>query len=365
MSQPKRIVPTEARGKGRDYGYCNARVRGMRSHLLSQSFLDQLMGCKDMRGIIQELSNTEYGPDLEGTVLHGQTFTQVDEALKNNMVRLIRKVLGFVNGEAALLVNTLLGRWDLFNIKTIIRGKHMHLPAEEIADSLIAMGQLKPVELRVLTEAEDVRAVVDTLYTWDLPYAVPLREQMPKYVTDNDLTVLELALDRYYTGWAAGQLKGRRSNYKLARGIVGVQTDSINLLSVFRLLKADVEGMDVASFFLPGGKSISEKLFVELAGMSDIDEVLDRLKGTPYGKALGEAAMRYLETNSVATLERTLEDYVVRKAISSWRGDPLGAGVIISYLWAKENEVTNLRIIVKGNSVGMPADRVRRELIVV
>jgi vacuolar-type H+-ATPase subunit C/Vma6 len=39
--------------------------------------------------------------------------------------------------------------------------------------------------------------------------------------------------------------------------------------------------------------------------------------------------------------------------------------VAISYLWAKQNEITNLRIIVKGKSVGMPVDRVRKELILV
>jgi vacuolar-type H+-ATPase subunit C/Vma6 len=34
-------------------------------------------------------------------------------------------------------------------------------------------------------------------------------------------------------------------------------------------------------------------------------------------------------------------------------------------LWMKANEVTNLRIIVKGVSVGMPVQRMREELIVV
>lgn len=365
MSRPGTTPTAEAKPRGRDYGYCNARVRGMRSRLLNQSFFDQLMDCRDMRAVIQSLSNTEYGPDLEATLLHGQTFSQVDEALKNNMVRMIRKVLGFVNGEAELLVTTLLGRWDLFNIKTIIRGKHMHLTDEEISDSLIAAGQLKPVELNAIIGGEDVRAVVDILNTWGLPYGVPLRAAMPEYIGKGDLSVLELALDRYYTGWASDRLKGYRQNYKLARTVLGVQTDATNLLSVFRLLKADLEGVDVSTFFLPGGSVVTERLFIDLAHMSDIDEVLDRLKSTPYGKPLSDVAMLYLETNSVATLERTLEDYVVRKAIGSWRGDPLGAGVIISYLWAKENEVTNLRIIVKGISVGMPADRVRRELIVV
>ena len=99
--------------------------------------------------------------------------------------------------------------------------------------------------------------------------------------------------------------------------------------------------------------------------MSDIDEVLDALKDTPYGKPLDEAAAAYLEVGSISVFERALEDYVMRKALAARLTDPLGVGVAISYLWAKQNEVTNLRIIVKGKTVQMPADRMRKELILV
>ena len=66
-----------------------------------------------------------------------------------------------------------------------------------------------------------------------------------------------------------------------------------------------------------------------------------------------------------AVFERALEDYLTRKALTLGIGDPLGIGVGIAYLWAKQNEITNLRIIVKGKSVGMPLERVRGELILV
>jgi V/A-type H+-transporting ATPase subunit C len=365
MTEPKAKLRESASRRGRDYGYSNARVRGMRSRLLTRQYLDQLMGCFDLRGVIQMLTQTEYGPDLEVTLLHGHTFAAVDDALKENLVRTSQKILRFVNGEAHHLVVTLLGRWDLFNVKTIIRGKHMHLSTEEIRDSLIGVGQLSAVELRALADLEDVRAVVDTLNTWGLPYGHPLRDAMGEYLKERQLSILELALDKYYSQWAAGQLKGRRQNYRIAREVLGLQTDATNVLTVFRLLKADMEGTDVGEFFLPGGAIITEQLFRDLASVSDIDEVLEKLKSTPYGKPLGEAAILYLETNSIATLERVLEDYVMKRTLAVSHGDPLGAGVVISYLWAKQNEVTNLRIIVKGNSVGMPPERVRRELILV
>jgi V/A-type H+-transporting ATPase subunit C len=116
---------------------------------------------------------------------------------------------------------------------------------------------------------------------------------------------------------------------------------------------------------VPGGIRVSEELFGELAAMSDVDEVFQRLKRTPFGRTLEEVALAYIEKGSVSVFERALEDYLFRVAFATSKGDPLGIGVSISYLWAKANEVTNMRIVVKGVSVGMPVERMREELIVV
>lgn len=349
----------------KDYGYSNARVRGMRSRLLPASFFESFMDCPDLNATIRALSETEYGPDLESKIIHGQTFGAVDEALKDNMVRTYQKVLKIVNGEGRFIVSTLLGRWDLLDIKTIIRGKHMHLPAEEITESLISAGQLSRVELAALTGQDDVRGVVDTLAIWGVPYGAPLRQAMPRYVASDNLAVLELALDSHYAQWSAERLRDRHENYQLAAKVLASQTDATNLVTAFRLLKADMEGADKVALFLPGGKYVTLEVFRQLTALSDIDEVLDRLRRTPYGGSLEKAALNYVETGSISVLERVLEDYVMRRALATSHANPLGAGVLISYVWAKQNEVTNLRIIVKGTSVGMPADRMRGELIVV
>jgi V/A-type H+-transporting ATPase subunit C len=358
-------VATKTPTPGRDYGYGNARVRGMRSRLLTPRFFDELMETTDLMKIIQKLIDTEYGPDIETSIIKGRTPAAMDEAFRANMVETFQKIMGFLNAEAYDLISTLLGRWDLFNIKSIVRGKHMHLKAEEIEDGLYAVGALSPVELHVLVNAEDIRAVVDTLVTWGSPYAVPMRDSLAAYDQGGNLATLELALDRYYFAWAAERLRGRRSNVVLARRILGLQADSVNLLTTFRLLKSDIGDMDPKMFFLPGGAFVDEALFDSMTGMSDVDEVLDALKNTPYARNLEKVVANYVEEGSLSVFERALEDYVLRKAFDAGRGDPLGVGITISYLWAKQNEVTNLRIIVKGTAVGMPPDRMRKELILV
>jgi len=241
----------------------------------------------------------------------------------------------------------------------------MNLPEEEIVESLIAVGQLTQVDSEELAKQPDIRSLVDTLATWGLPFAVPLREVMPQYEEEEDLSLLELALDRYYYEWASKRLKGWRENARIARTFLAAQVDTMNLLTAIRLLNADLGEGDASRFFLPGGEVVDEQLFLELSAMSDVDEVFNRIRKTPYGKPLDQAALLYMEHGSISVFERALEDYLFRIAFDTGKGDPLGIGLTISYLWAKANEVTNMRIVVKGVSVGMPEERMREELIVV
>ncbi|MBS3973637.1 MAG: V-type ATPase subunit [Actinobacteria bacterium] len=348
-----------------DYGYGNTRIRAMHSRLLSRQFIEGLLGISDIRGLVQSLSGTEYGPDLNEIAIHGLDATNVDIALTNNMVRTYGRVIDFLNPEARYLVATLLGRWDVFNIKTILRAKHLGLDAKDILQGVLPVGSLGPIDVGALAGLEDLKAVIDTIVTWELPFAAPLREGFAEFTEKGELAAMELALDKYYASWAGQRLRKRRANIRTARKILAIQMDVSNLVMVFRLQYANVDAPVAESFFLPGGLIISQKLYNELSRMSDIDEVLSRLKKTPYGSALNDVAMLYLEHNSISVFERALEDKLARHAVSLARGDLLGIGVTISYLWAKQNEITNIRIIAKGKTVGMPIERVRKELILV
>lgn len=365
MSPDVTLTRKKAPPAGGDFGYSNARIRGMRSRLLRRDFFDSLIEDADLKRLVQSLSETEYGPDLEDVLIQGLDAGTVDTALKQNMVRTFQKVLGFLNDEAALLVTTLMGRWDVFNIKTILRGKQMGLRNEEIIEGVLPVGSLDSVDLLALASLADVRAVVDTVVTWGLPFAPALREGHALFVKNGELAEVELALDRYYSEWASARLRRRGNNARLASTVIETQVDISNLVMVFRLQKEDAGSVDVERFFLGGGGIITADLYSELVKMSDIDEVLNRLKGTRYSRALDEVATLFLEVNSISVFERALEDLLTRRTLGLAKGDPLGVGVAISYLWAKQNEVTNLRIIVKGKAVGMPIERVRKELILV
>jgi V/A-type H+-transporting ATPase subunit C len=348
-----------------DAGYANARLRGMRAHLLPVDFLQRLIDAPDVGAVIKELMETAYAADLESHLVQGRTAAVVDDALKDNMVYAYRKVLKFVHPEARKILSTLLGRWDVFNVKTLLRGAHNHVSLDETKMSFFPAGYLGSDELEALARLDDVRAEIDTMAMWGLVYASPLRHAYPEYAKTNDLAPLELALDVQYAEWAASRLVGDTADIEVAKRILGMQIDTANLVMVFRLLKADVETVNAERYYLDGGRTIKRELYLELARLSDVDEVLDRLKNSSYAQALDDAALRYLENASIPVFERALEHLLIRTALLAGVRDSQGVGIAVSYLYAKENEITNLRIITKCKSVGMPADRVREELILV
>ena len=88
-------------------------------------------------------------------------------------------------------------------------------------------------------------------------YASAMREGYMAYMRSGELADLELAMDRYYSDWADQRLSRRSGNMQLARKLLKMQVDISNLVTVFRFQKADVENIDVESYFLDGGDTVS------------------------------------------------------------------------------------------------------------
>lgn len=337
----------------------------MRQRLLDNNFYEGLVELDDFDRMVQTLQQTPYKDEIQESALRRQGASAIDHALKLNLAHTYRRVLTFLSPEGQTLVSTLLGRWDIHNIKTILRGIHMHIDPEEIIDSLLPCGQLEEVELDELAKQEDVKGCIDLLATWGISYARPLTKEVAAYVETKDLSVLELALDKYYFTFSLRKVHMMGPNGAKVEDILRTQIDIVNLLTLLRLQKSRQPDEEVKRLFVPYGREIKLERFLELAHKEDVDDVVDGLLDTTYGRILEGSMLKYVELGSLAALERALETHFVQKGAGMSKGDPLGVGIAVGYIWAKHNEIVNLRIIVKGRTVGMPEKRIREELIFV
>ena len=177
----------------------------MKSRLLDRRTMDELVRKPDVDSLIVELEKTPYKEDIADASTRYAGIYCIEYALRRNYTRTFRKIMGIVKGEPAeTYIRIFLRRWDIQNVKTILRGKSFHIPQDEIFECLVPAGDLDDVTLGEMIQQPDVKAVIDLLATWRVPYAKPLTRHFPEYAGERNLIVLESALDQYLlpvTGW--------------------------------------------------------------------------------------------------------------------------------------------------------------------
>ena len=348
-----------------DWGYINARMRGMKSRLLDHHTLDTLILQPDLDSLIGELEETPYRDDIIAAKGRYTGIPAIEYALRTNFVRDFRKVLDFAKKEEAdHYITIFLHRWDVQNIKTILRGKNIHVTNEEILQCIVPAGELDEAALTGLVRQQDAKAVIDLLATWRIPYARPLTTAFPAFAKSGDLGMLECALDRFYYEDALTAVSARGSNNAMIRQVLATEIDVVNIKTVLRMVRDRVEPEEAKKFLIGGGLEFDEKKLRRLLTFATIAEVVSALATTRY-RFLATIPEAAIEAKKISVMEKELERYMIQQATTMFRGDPLSVASLIGYFWAKYNEITNIRIISRCKTADFAVEHLREELVYV
>jgi len=342
-----------------DFDYINARVRAMRSRLLDPGRMEELLGALTFDALLAGLNTTPYGKDLQEALARYRGIQAVDEALARNFSATTQKIRSFGDGKAKALIEALLLRWDLANVRAVLRGKHTGRSEEDIMESVLPAGLLTEVALRELARQPDIPAVAGTLDALEHPFAIPMAEGLRDYLEEHDLLGLEMHVGRYYAEHVLGVARGAGHNETVLRELVQAEVDALNVKTALKLVRQEQPlGAETRRrFLIPGGAIVSEDVFL----------LLTAPETTKQGwRALGAHGFPLHEPGDDLTeFEKTLDLLLARGTARLYLGDPLGIEIVVGYLALKYNEVVNLRLIARSKMLGIPRDLVRREMVVV
>ena len=348
-----------------EYGYVNARIRGMKSRLLSRKEVEELAAKFDVDAIISELEKTDYRAEIEDASVQYSGIACVEEALRRNLAKTFRLIYSFVKrDDAEKCTKIFLNKWDIQNIKTILRGKNIHAVPQEILESLAPAGALDDATLIELVKQPDVKAVIDLLATWRIEYSKPLTQHFKEYSDTKDLVVLEYGLDKFYYKNVLDIVNGDSYDEGIIRGIVTTEIDVTNIKSVLRIIRDRIELEGTQYYLIEGGKELGIDKLLTLIKTRTIEGVIRQLAGTSYD-FLTKVPDEYVKAEKISAFEKELDKFLLQKALSMFSGDPLSIAVEIGYLWAKFNEITNIRIISRGKTEEMSEQVLMGELVLV
>ena len=356
-----------------DFNYGNARLRARKTHLLSRSDYESLLG-KEVDGVLGTLASTAYGPEVEGALTRFSGARRLHEAVRLNLGRSLEEMRSFYSGEARELVDILLSRWDLHNVIALLRGEAIRPHTEDALMYVYPVGTLSDALAREVARQNEFAVAVGLLIRWRLPdpdTAVTLRDAWPEYERTENLAALEHAATAGWTARTAEALAGKDADGEALRRFFERETDERNVLVALRLRDAIERGelsgipaSDEWGAYLPGGSIRSEKLD-EAVRVPDPGAAANSLVAEGPGDRWRLPLEQWAGSGNLLALQKTLEERRISDAVGLFtRGDPLGVGVPIAYAVAKENEAKNLRLVAEGAARGLDPEIARGQIFV-
>jgi V/A-type H+-transporting ATPase subunit C len=337
----------------------------MKRRLLDPSVFEILILKPDVESIITELTNTSYKDEIEKARVQYHGIMCIEVALRRDFSAAFRKILQFMKGdESEKYIKILLGRWDVQNIKTILRGKNIHIPSAEIMECLVPAGELDDTTMVELIKQPDIKAVIDLLATWGISYAKPLTRNFKEYSEKRDLAILEYAIDRFYYKNAIRAVNGESYDDRLVREMVMTEIDVTNIKIVLKMIRDKIDVDEARDYLIEGGKSLDIEKLLSMVRAGSLEGAIKLLETTPYS-FLTKVPNEILKAGKISVLEKELEKYLIKLGISRFLGDPLSIAIPIAYIWAKYNEITNIRIIARCKTADVPEKELRGELVYV
>jgi V/A-type H+-transporting ATPase subunit C len=354
------------------FDYANARLRARKSRLLSRDKLVGFARLDNLPSLLNALADTPYRRAVDAALTHAIELEALFWALHADLVDNLGEMRDFFNAGTRQWIDLLLRTYDVYNLKTILRGLSQDLPGEEIKRALLPIGALTPGMLEELMKAPSPRAAVDRLASLGSPFAHPLlfmRAERP----GAPVFEMELGLERWHDRQMRQRLKGAPEQ---ARGLLAAQdieADLTNILTALRFAHSPQERPklleqlgfeEVESLFIGPGKIDLSRL-AQAADQASVEQAVEVMARPPYAVPLEEGLEVYSQNRRLSAIEDRLWQHQL-----SWRArqilkDPLGIGVPMGYLTLKVNEVRNLRWIGLGIDLGVAAKEIREGLVFV
>lgn len=353
---------------GFDYG--NARLRVMKSRLLSRRELEALTELGSIQSLTVALTKTPYRKAVETALARTTGMDCIIEALRNDLIDTTAKIRQFYSETAGELVSIVLRMYDIHNIKAILRGLGRNVPPGEISATLLPIGDIRYSLLSEVAYAPGPRAAIDLLASLNLTIARPLvslRGERPGAETPE----MELALDQWYFHETLKKMEAETQEEELIQSAMKLDADITNLLTVLRFVHAPTErrllrerfGTEHFAALLVGPGKIPFAVLERASEESTLAGAVASMSKPPYDTTLQAGLEAFSRSNRLSDFEDQLQRLRL-KWMSQWiTKDPLGIGVLLGYLALKINENRNLRWIAKGINLELSKENLRSELV--
>jgi len=328
------------------------KSHSLMADLLTPEQMRTLAQQETLEGFVEKLAETSYG--------RISTETDVSMALEKVFYqKFIERMMGIVDLAPTNIGDFLQSyyylRFEVINLKRIIRGKYSGLPTSKIIESLIPITPYRVESYEEIVGAETFQDAVRRLEGTQYEPLVSSLELSEKY---DALWPVEITLN-YLSARVIFKSLERlpQSDRGLVRRIVQAEADVENFL-VAAKQRSSRESAHSPEEMFPATFRIGLDILSEVMTADDLKTVIQRLN-PPYNEILAP-----LYEGDVALIRSRLRQHVYDLARRGRATNDFGFNVVMAYLVFSEIEKADLVGIAWGKTQGIAAEDILKYLTI-
>jgi len=323
--------------KDTDYLSISARIRAMENKMLTRERMERMLEARSNEEAAKVLTECGYG---DFSVFTPAALEEKLAAARSAIYQDLRSALPDPN-----LIDVFRIKYDYHNIKVLLKSQAIGSDETRL---LVEGGRYSANALREAYYKEDLRN-----FSEQFRAAVSMAKET--LAASGDPQATDFVLDKAYFEEMA--LMAIKTESDFLMGYVRLAIDAANLRAAVRAARME-RGADFLSQVLVPGGNVSEKS-VATAGASELVTLFGRGQ-------LAEAAVLGATLTSAGSGHLTEFERLCDNALMGYLADsrriPFGEQVPVTYLYAKEAELTAIRIIMTGRMAGLDTEIIRERL---
>ncbi len=341
------------------YAAINSRVRAMYSGLLTAHDWVRLCETVDLGSLVEALKSTVYNPYVANLEDRNLTPRRAVYNTKRHLADVYTQVIRAVPAEVRALVTQLYRRYEVDNLKAVLRGIVAGAAWDPIRFVLFPYGPITVLPAQAMVESGNVTTAVELLR--GTPYFDTLSYAMSRYTSEQSLFPLEVALDLAY--WRElrhelAQLNGDDRTQALK--IVGTLMDMTNLMWAIRYrVYHHLSEEEIINYTLPFGYHIRDESIRAIAAGADIAQVVERT----YPDLHDVDVLLHEPHSGLPVLELQLQRHVAEACRAAFSGYPFHVGIPLAFLLLNEHEIQDLTVLVEAKSAHMQQEEYQSHLL--
>ncbi|NLK86349.1 MAG: V-type ATP synthase subunit C [Clostridiaceae bacterium] len=324
-----------------DYSYASGLIRAKEPKLLGNSHFARMLDSPAAEDAIKVLTEADYG--FGGGNASG--IFAFERLLADEMKKCFELLLELA--PKAEVIKAFQRRYDYFNVKVLLKAEFAGI---EIPPILADTGTIAGDDMKRMIRERDYSEFTELM-------TGAVNEVYDVFARTKDPQAVDLILDKAFYRQLTADLKAIDSPFLW--NIAEMLTDMTNIKMFVRARSLNKSWDFIKKLLLEDG-TISEEVYFKNSDKS-VEDFAEDIRKSKYGEAVKKGLELVRSGKNSSGLEKMLDDLFIG-SIRSAKLVTIGVEPLIAYLFAKEAEIRNVRMIMTGKINGLPADMIRERL---